>query len=200
MNKRIIPRISIPPAAAVVLAGGESRRMGTDKAFLPVFGEPMISVLCRHLASHFREVLISANDVEKFAFLGLSVVRDREPMQGPLMAIFSSLLVSRHDLNFLVACDIPDPDLRAAGEMLNRAVDFDAVIPRDSSGRLQPLFAVYRKSVLAALENALERGVRKVADALDGCRVLRPILNEQIANLNTPEEYENYTRKLNASS
>ena len=66
-------------ATAVVLAGGRSRRMGTDKSMLPIDGRPMVEHICQQLSGTFTRVLISANDAEKFSFLGFDVVRDCDP-------------------------------------------------------------------------------------------------------------------------
>jgi molybdopterin-guanine dinucleotide biosynthesis protein A len=165
-------------------------------------GEPLIKILCRRLAPRFEQTLISANDTGKFAFLGVPVVPDRIPSQGPLMAIASALAASRHDLNFVVACDIPDPDLGIAGELLQLAGDHDAVVPIDSGGRLQPLFAVYNRKILPALEKALRSGARRVMDALDGCDVLRhePASMPPLVNLNTSGDWDAYKSKRTASS
>ncbi len=187
-------------AAAIVLAGGESRRMGTDKAFVRIGGEPAIKHLCMRLVPHFGELLISANDTGKFAFLGVPVVPDRIRSQGPLMAIASALAASHHDLNLVVACDIPDPDMVVAEKMLGLIADFDAVLPVDSSGQLQPLFAVYNKKIVSKLEKALTEGGRRIIGALDGCEMLRLELDAlpPILNLNTINEYEDYVRKSTA--
>jgi len=94
-------------ATAIVMAGGESRRMGRDKSLLAVGGHPIIQSICEQLRGHFGEILISANEPEKLAFLGLNVVPDRIPGQGPLMGIACALEASRSNLNFVVAGDIP---------------------------------------------------------------------------------------------
>ena len=78
------------PATAIVMAGGESCRMGTDKSMLPIKGQSIIETICEQLRGSFDEILISANEVDKFAFLGFKVVPDKVPEQGPLMGIASA--------------------------------------------------------------------------------------------------------------
>ena len=107
-------------ATAILMAGGCSRRMGTDKSMLPVAGRPMVEHICQQLRGTFAKVVISANDAEKLAFLNLDVVADRIPGQGPLMGIASALEVSDSELNLVVACDIPEVDTALLGKMLPR--------------------------------------------------------------------------------
>ncbi len=95
-------------ATAIILAGGKSSRMGgTDKSLLPVSGVPMIEYIAGQLEGHFDEILIGANDSEKYRFLNLPIVADFETGKGPLMGIYSCLAASASDINFVTACDIP---------------------------------------------------------------------------------------------
>ncbi|MHC4537812.1 MAG: molybdenum cofactor guanylyltransferase, partial [Planctomycetota bacterium] len=69
--------------------------------------QSIIEVICEQLRGSFDEILISANQVDKFAFLGFKVVPDKVPERGPLMGIASALEASTNEYNFVVACDIP---------------------------------------------------------------------------------------------
>ena len=149
-------------AAAIVLAGGHSRRMGTDKSLLPIGGRPMIEYICRQLCDTFARVLVSANDPEKFSFLGLDVVPDRIPDQGPLMAVASALEASPREFNLIVGCDVPQIRLPLARRMLAEAQTADLVLPVTGDGREQPLFAVYRRSIRRRLDAALASGCAPV--------------------------------------
>lgn len=187
-------------ATAIVLAGGDSRRMGTDKSLLPINGRPLVQAICRQLQGSFEQVLVSANNAGKFAFLGLEVVPDKTPGQGPLMGIASALKASASELNFVVACDIPHVELRYVRRMLREAVESgaDIVVPVTDEGQYEPLFAVYRKSALNATNEVLSSGGRRIADAFDLCTV-RPIeLDTNLVNLNTMAEYAQFQKELNA--
>jgi molybdenum cofactor guanylyltransferase len=181
-------------ATAVVLAGGHSRRMGTDKSLLPIDGRPMIEHICRQLCGTFARVLVSANDVPKFSFLGLEVVPDRVPDQGPLMAIASALEISDNELNLIVGCDVPRIRLPVVRRMLAQAEEADAVIPVTKDGKEQPLFAVYRRSARGAMNDVLASGGRRIRDIYDSCRVGFVELEEDdwFANLNTRADYERF--------
>jgi len=102
------PEGRLANVSAALLLGGASSRMGRDKSMLPINGRPMIEHICRKLRPHFSQVLISAGDEERYAFLGAPVIPDRVPDRGPLMGIASALGASAHDRNVVVACDMPD--------------------------------------------------------------------------------------------
>jgi molybdopterin-guanine dinucleotide biosynthesis protein A len=183
------------PAAAVILAGGQSRRMGTDKSLLPIRGVPLIQHLARQLLPLFERVLISANDAGRYAFLQLPVIADLVPGQGPLMAIASSLPATERELNFVIACDTPDVDPGFVLEMLRLADGYDVVMPVSPDGRHEPLFAVYRTSVAETARDLLRRGSRRLTDLIGHARVRLVDLpaGGWYRNLNTPEDYRDAT-------
>ncbi|OHB67702.1 MAG: hypothetical protein A2Y76_02185 [Planctomycetes bacterium RBG_13_60_9] len=181
-------------ATAIVLAGGHSLRMGTDKSMLPVDGQPMIKHICRQLRGTFPRVLISANDTEKFSFLGLDVIPDKIPDQGPLMAIASALDASHSELNLIVGCDIPRIRLPVVRRMLAETEGADVVIPVTKDGKEQPLLAVYRRNIRRAMNEVLESGGRRISHIYNSCRVRFMELDDQswFANLNTMADYERF--------
>ncbi len=189
-------------AAAIILAGGDSRRMETDKRMLPVGGRPLIAGICEQLRDSFDEVFVSANDTDRLAFLGLRIIPDRVPGQGPLMGIASSLEASSHELNFVVACDIPHVELRYVRRMLSQATETDAdiVVPITDERRYEPLFAAYRKSALEAINTVLSSGGRKIADAFALCKVKCVELDVDLVNLNTMAEYEDFRSDLGSQT
>jgi len=187
-------------ATAIVLAGGRSRRMGTDKSMLPIDGRPMIEHICRQLCGTFARVLISANDAGKLSFLGLEVVPDRIPDQGPLMAVASALEASNSELNLIVGCDIPRIRLPLVRRMLAAAEGADIVIPVTEDGERQPLFAVYRRSICRRINEALESGTRRFSDIYGLCKVRFMELagTGWFANLNTRADYEQFRSRVDA--
>jgi molybdopterin-guanine dinucleotide biosynthesis protein A len=164
--------------------------MGADKGLLPVGGRPLILHVIDQLRGRFREVLVSANDPAAYAFTGLPLVRDREPGQGPLMGIASALEASRSDTLFVVACDIPEVDLPLARRLLAEASRYDCVVPRRGPDLLEPLFAVYRRSALPAIREALavgERRIRRVFPRLR-MRIVDAGDDARLENLNSPAD------------
>ena len=172
--------------------------MGTDKSMLPIKDKTMIETICGQLQGTFEQILLSANDVEKFAFLGLPVIKDKIGGQGPLMGIASALGFSENEVNFVVACDIPHIEMSFVRRMLVEAEGYDIVIPADKDGKYEPLFAVYNKSALKPINEVLREGGRKISDVFARCRVRYIELEKDIANLNTRAEYEGFLEKHGA--
>ena len=186
-------------ATAIIMAGGASRRMGTDKGMLSIKSRPIIERTCQRLAACFEQILISADQADKFAFLGFEVVPDKVPEQGPLMGIASALEASANEINFVIACDIPQIELGYVRRILFEATkgDADIIVPVNSDGRYEPLFAVYRKSALEAINKVLSSGRRKISDVFALCRVKKVELGgARLVNLNTMTEYEEFRKNL----
>ena len=183
-------------AGVIVMAGGGSRRMKQDKRFLKINGRTMIEHVCNQFSDHFGQILVSSDDLNKNIVPGVDVVPDRVPGQGPLMGIASALEASDHDLNLVVACDMPEPDLTFARQMLSQAGGYDVVVPRTEQLLLEPLFAVYRKSVLSVMRELLMSGERRIRSVFDHCKVkvLDLPKRKRIINLNTKKEYRAYIR------
>jgi molybdopterin-guanine dinucleotide biosynthesis protein A/nucleoside-triphosphatase THEP1 len=179
---------------AIIMAGGSNSRIGCDKALLPINGRPMIEHIYNQLRPYFKQIIISAGGPDKFSFLDARVVRDRVAGQGPLMGIASAMQASAHDLNFVIACDIPNINISFLKRLLRESKDFEAVIPVSSENKYEPLFAVYRKTLLDAMDSTLAAGRRKIMQALDGRRVkYLPLDNaDWLRNLNTMDDYIEY--------
>ena len=189
-------------ATAIIMAGGSSRRMGTDKSMLEIKGRPIIERTCERLAGCFEQILISTNEVDKFKFLGFQIVPDKVPEQGPLMGIASALEASGNEINFVIACDIPQIEIRDVRRILTEAVssDADITVPVSSDGKYEPLFAVYRKSALNAINKVLSSGGRKISDVFNLCKVKKVELGLNLVNLNTMTEYEEFQKNSNIKS
>ena len=180
-------------ATAIILAGGDSTRMGQDKTMLPVGGQPIIEHIYRQLDPWFSQILISANDAFRYSFLGATVVQDDVVGRGPLMGITSALKASTNDVNFVTACDIPEIDIDLVRAMLRQARGYDAVVPRVGPGKYEPVFAVYRKNAVKVFEQALRSRCNRIVDALSHCNVKYIDLSRrQVKNINTMCEYRRF--------
>jgi len=181
-------------ATAIIMAGGSNSRIGCEKALLPVNGRPMIEHIYNQLRPYFEQIIISAGEPDKFNFIDARVVRDRVPGQGPLMGIASAMQASGNDLNFVIACDIPNINISFLKRLLRESKDFEAVIPVSGEDKYEPLFAVYREALLEAMNSTLAAGKRKIMQALEGRRVkYLPLDNpDWLRNLNTMDDYIEY--------
>ncbi len=178
---------------AIILAGGKSSRMGEDKSLLPINGKPMIAHIVEQLAPIFDNLIISGNDPEKYKFLNLPIVPDKEIGAGPLMGILSCLQKSKSELNFITACDIPQLDMGFIKKMVQIAEKrgADIVVPVTGKDRYEPLFAVYRRSVIPHAEKVLESGKRRIIALFDHLNVefIKMSENNWYKNVNTMNEY-----------
>jgi molybdopterin-guanine dinucleotide biosynthesis protein A len=183
-------------ATSIIMAGGNSTRTGADKSMLQIKGRPIIEYIYEQLRGTFDQILISTQEVDKYAFLGCNCIPDKMPGQGPLMGIASALGASVNELNFVVACDIPHIDIRFVRKMLGEAEGADMVIPTTGNGKYEPLFAIYNKSALKSMNQVLSSGKRKISDAFAHCKVKYIKLEaKRFTNLNTMAEYEEFRKK-----
>jgi len=186
-------------ATAIILAGGKSSRMGTEKGMLSINDQTMLEHICKQLRGTFSQILISAGDAEKYSFAGFEVVRDKISSQGPLMGIASALEASANEINFVVACDIPHIEMDCVRKMLTEAKGADIVVPTTDDRKYEPLFAIYRKSALDAIKRTLRKGERKISEVFDKCEVKYIDLGKAdwLININTLAEYEEFQRRQN---
>jgi molybdopterin-guanine dinucleotide biosynthesis protein A len=181
---------------AVILAGGQSSRMGFNKALLDVGGQPLIRILVDRIRPLTDQILISSNDSSSYGFLNFPVVPDYFKGQGPLGGLHAAMLRSICSLYIVLACDLPNLQPRLLRNLISFAEGFDAVIPRTTDGLAHPLCAVYRRTCLPSVEKALRRGANKVIETfLDDFLSIRWVGPEEgqfrdidLANINTPED------------
>ena len=181
---------------AIILAGGKNTRMGgLDKSMLPVRGVPMIRHIVTQLESHFGEILIGADDKGKYDFLGHRIIQDELKGLGPLMGIYSCLLSSGNDLNFITACDIPDIRIDFISSMLELSAGADIVMPVNGIDDFEPLHAIYRKSVIPAVRNLLKENKLKISGlfGMVGTKFIPFDGSGWYYNLNYRDDYDKYT-------
>lgn len=182
--------------SGVVLAGGESRRLGTRKALVKVGGVALIERVLEPVRQVSNDVLVVTGDPGPYQHLGLPLVCDAWPGMGALGGIYSGLQMARYPRALVVACDMPFLNLALLRYMISLAEDYDVVIPAPG-GLFEPLHAVYSKACLAPIEDLLRAGSRRIADLLCHVRVRR-LQKEEVDqfdpkglaffNVNTPED------------
>lgn len=190
----------LPPnsKSAIVLAGGKSSRMGQPKALLPFDGEPLIVHTVRTLQARFAEVVVVAAPAQELPALPVTLVRDEVAYQGPVGGILYGLQAASHEICFVTSCDAPFLNLRLVDYMLSLIDNSDVVVPFWEE-RLQPLQAVYRRSVAPLLQEQLERSelrpiflykkVRTYEVPAEDIRRYDPA-GLSFRNMNSPEDYQ----------
>ncbi|HIJ95685.1 MAG TPA: formate dehydrogenase accessory sulfurtransferase FdhD [Desulfuromonadales bacterium] len=189
-------RISLQPRiTGVILAGGESRRMGSNKALLTINGERMVESAYRRMAGLFDEILLITNTPERYDFIPCRKVGDLYPGMGPLAGIHAALTSCATERVFVIACDMPNLKPQVVRMLCSLPGD---VVVAGTPGGLEPLHAVYSKSCLPLMEVMLKAGERSILTLLDRADI-NLIPQARIAeldpdfssfrNINTPEEY-----------
>ncbi len=186
----------ISSITGIILVGGKSRRMGTDKAFLEIDGVPIFERVLRVMTDCFTSVHLIGDQKERYAGYGLPVIADLYPGSA-LGGLYTGLLSAPTDLIFVAPCDMPFPSPSLIAYLCSLADNFDAVVPRTADG-FEPLFALYRKSCLEAMRRLLEAGNFCVYDFYPDI-MARYVDEEEVAratddgrsliNVNTPEEF-----------
>jgi molybdenum cofactor guanylyltransferase len=162
--------------AGAVLCGGQSRRMGTDKALLHVDGQPMARRVHDALVqAGCSPVIAVGGDLAALRDQGLVAVPDDYPGQGPLGAIITALghLRSEADAVMILACDLADASPLAVAEVCAPFADdptIDVVLPR-SDTRRHMHHALWRTSALTALRDVFDQGERAPRRALELLKV-----------------------------
>lgn len=167
MESRERPQYGKAHRAGFVLVGGQSSRMGRDKALLP-YGD---STLAGHVAFEVKAAAGTAalvGDPERYGGLGYPVVPDLRPGCGPLAGVEAALRATGARWNLVAACDMPRLNAQFLTALFERAGRAGALCtaPVAPDGRPEPLCAVWRRDSLPLVEDALDRGVRKMAEAL----------------------------------
>jgi molybdopterin-guanine dinucleotide biosynthesis protein A len=181
-----------PSLLGLVLAGGESRRMGVDKGDLDYHGVSQRRHVANLLATVCEAVHISCRpDQVPRVEPGLSCLLDPAPDLGPLAGILAAF-THRPDAAWLVvACDLPGLDAGAIAALAaGRGPEWDAVAFRATDGGPEPMAALWEPAMAPRVHAAVASGKHSLRDCLRGvrCRLLAPPDTDALFNANTPAE------------
>jgi len=182
----------------IILAGGENRRMGMDKAFLEIDNRPMVEHILTVFNGLFKKTIVVTNTPERYRNYDVEVTSDALDIRGPLTGIYSGLLRSTDEYNFVAACDMPFLNPSLISYMGKIAAEQDAVVPQ-FNGFLEPLHAIYRRRLIPIIEAQLRNQDCRIRGLFDHIQV-RYVAEDEIVrfdplkrsfrNLNTPKEYK----------
>lgn len=192
------------PFTVAISAGGQSSRMGTDKSFVEVAGQPIIDrVMSRVADLGQRETILITNQPEDYAHLGLPMYPDVMPGKGSLGGIYTALHYSTQPHTLVVACDMPFLNEDLLRYMLNLIDDtVDVMVPRVDKYP-QGLHAIYSQACLRPIKEQLDADRLKVIGFYGKVRVR--YLDEDdykrfdpggraFMNINTPGDLEEARR------
>ncbi len=177
----------------LILAGGASRRFGTDKARATVGGRTMIARVFEAVSAVTDEALVSVGAGGEDYGLSARVVEDAVPGAGPLAGLEAGLRACRTPWLLVVACDMPFLTPEALEAVTRaRAPGLDAVVARTPDGRLQPLCACYATAIRPVVEERLRSGRRSMHGLLEHLGAVRvvPLPEAPLRNVNRPGDLD----------
>jgi molybdopterin-guanine dinucleotide biosynthesis protein A len=183
-----------------ILAGGQSQRMGKDKANMLFQGRNIVRRIIERLEGLKGEIIIIGSVIKEGMDPGVRMLTDFFPNHGPLGGLHTALIGASNPVLACVACDMPfvNPDLIAFQRDLLLSEDLDVVAPSTKKG-IEPLHGVYRRQTcLPAVWEALKIGEKRIVSWFPNVRtrILKPkelskydIEGHTFVNINTPEEF-----------
>lgn len=179
----------------IILAGGQSTRMGKDKALLQINDKTLLEnaiEICRPVCS---EILISSNNPEHQNF-GYQIIPDEIKNCGPIGGIYSCLKKSETNWNFFCSVDSPFVTSAFIQFLTNQTENYDVVVPFHFQGK-EPLIALYNKNCLSVIEKQIELHQFKIHLLLKLLNTKYFDAREWVAikplifkNLNRPEDFD----------
>lgn len=190
---------------AIILAGGQSSRMGFDKQFLFLEEERLMKSVIEQLSVIFDDFIIVTNKPSAYDDFDVLVTEDQYRNKGPLAGIHAGLLASKSQYSFVLACDMPHlsvPLIRHQQNILSGG-DYVALISETPEKLLNPFHGFYSKSLIKELERVLENGDLSVQSFLDDQSVyymkyqnIKRFVDPELlfTNLNTPEDLKKFVK------
>lgn len=191
---------------AIILAGGQSSRMGFDKQFLKIDERKLMDSIILELETKFEEIIIVTNKPEEYKSLNHKVIKDRIVGKGPLGGIHAGLNEASSKYSFIMACDMPNVNMNYISYMQSCIgdKDIDGCVTRYKDN-LETFSSFYSKEIIIDIEKYLEIGRRSIYQLLKDLNI--HYIEEEIArkyspnwemflNLNTMEDLSSYTAQI----
>jgi molybdopterin-guanine dinucleotide biosynthesis protein A len=178
----------------IILAGGKSKRMGTDKVLMKLEGEVLLKRAIKLCQTVCASILISSNNPNHSKY-GFEIIADEMPDCGPIGGIYSCLRESQTEWNFILSVDSPFVKPEFVSYLVSEIKKSDAVVPIHSKGK-EPLIAMYHKNSLQMTQDMLEMGNFKMQNLLN--TINTKFVDSQhwvkkypdlFRNLNRPEDF-----------
>jgi len=182
--------------SVAIQAGGKSKRMGQDKALVPLGGKPLIEHVLERVRSLGDEVLITSNRPDSLAYLGIPIHGDPKPGAGALAGLHTALEAANGEHVLVVACDMPFVEPAFVQYMIQFSSRFDIVIP-NVGDHYEPLLAIYARSLLPTIKATLAQGEMRIISFFAQAKIHQVFEGEirrfdpemqSFFNINTPQD------------
>ena len=171
----------------IILAGGKSSRMKTDKGFLLLNNKPFVQYSIDALKPFVSEIIIVSDD-SKYDTLGLKRVNDITKNAGPVAGIYSGLKASTTEYNVILSCDIPLITSNIVKKLIDGLDETSDIVQIESNGKTMPLIALYKRKIKDKFNTLLQEDERRLRIAIKACESKNIILEKRKRKKN----YENF--------
>ncbi|NOU58981.1 molybdenum cofactor guanylyltransferase [Marinifilum caeruleilacunae] len=184
--------------AGIVLSGGKSSRMGTEKGLVDWNGKALIEYSIGCFKELCNIIVISSNN-HSYDDFGLQIIADEIKDCGPIGGIYSCMKAIQADYYLVISCDVPKVPSQLFADLLKNIHDADVIYARDEFGKKQPLVAIYKSSCRDIIERELRKGNYKMMKLLQLFRSKEFPISDQLnyysegmlSNVNSPDELKN---------
>ena len=175
----------------IILAGGKSSRMATDKGFLLLNNKPFVQYSIDALLPLVSEIII-VSDNPNYDVFGLKRINDITKNAGPVAGICSGLEASSTEYNLILSCDIPLINSEVLKKLIDNIDDTSEIIQVESKGKSMPLIALYKRHVKDIFNKQLATDERRLRVAIKSCKSKNIIIEKELEfctmNVNTQNE------------
>ncbi len=177
----------------IILAGGKSSRMGTDKGFVSYNNKPFVEHIIKAMQPLVGDIIIISNN-KNYEVFGFDCYNDLVKNAGPLAGIYTGLKYSKTENNLIVSCDVPLINTEVLQKLTEQTNDSSDIIQLQSKGKNMPLIAIYKKYCMNIFKEELKQDQRKVQKALQKFQVKRVVMDSDFekhtTNINTIKDLE----------
>ncbi|NIJ44380.1 molybdopterin-guanine dinucleotide biosynthesis protein A [Wenyingzhuangia heitensis] len=179
----------------IILAGGKSSRMGTDKGTLLLNDITFTQHIINNLRPIVDEIIIVSNQ-ESYDQFGVKRISDNVQDYGPVAAVYTGLKESKTDYSLIISCDAPKVDIDVFKPLLEHRNNKYDIVQYICNSRTTPLTALYNRKCLGIFKLALKNKIQKlrfVIKQLDDKTLVTPDhIKDKIVNINTPKDLERH--------
>jgi len=187
--------------SCAILAGGQSRRMGSDKATINFRSKSLIRHVYDVAKKIFDEITIVTSNHPTLTGINGRILRDILPIRSPMVGILTALIRSSKEYTFILACDMPFVTERSLVHVLENLKGEDIVIPKTEKG-FEPLHAIYSKRCIPFFLKVLDLGRRKIQSVfpyvevkiLEDCEAFYKEEISIFTNINTKEDLQRFAK------
>jgi molybdopterin-guanine dinucleotide biosynthesis protein A len=180
----------------IVLAGGRSLRMGTDKSILGFNGKPLVQYSIDALKPLCNKVIISSDNFI-YGFTGCEVWPDELPDQAAIIGIYSCLKRSETEINIILSCDMPLMSTQMLEYLLINSQNHMITVPLNVDSLIEPMCGIYMKSSVKTLKEFIDKGNFSLNECIMATSHRQMKVDsfpnhfppDIFSNINTPEDF-----------